>query len=167
MKYWPGGSYLVMNNTPIVPGSIPLMVIGHKYNYSKFLGFIANEGAGSTKPGDSYLSCFPENFQCFCLPCCPPSLTWQVFIACNAIENHNRMWQSDITLEKYWVPQSVYFRPVTTVALGMGINNGKSLFCNRVSEGNVDRKISTKEYNNRAVYDCFKNTFVDDFLSQL
>ena len=30
MKYWPGGSYLVMSGTPIFPGGIPLLDIGHK-----------------------------------------------------------------------------------------------------------------------------------------
>ena len=40
------------------------------------------------------------------------------FSACNAIDNHSRMSQSDVALEKYWVTQSVYFRlthPVVVV----------------------------------------------------
>ena len=47
MKYWPGGSYLIINIPPKVPGDIPLMNIGYKYNYRKVLGFISTEGAGS------------------------------------------------------------------------------------------------------------------------
>ena len=40
MKYWPGGSYLVMKSTPRVPGGIPLVAIGYKYNSRKVLVFI-------------------------------------------------------------------------------------------------------------------------------
>ena len=54
MNDWPGGSYLVMKSTPRVPGVRPLLTIGYNYNSRNFLGFIANEGDGSTAPGDSY-----------------------------------------------------------------------------------------------------------------
>ena len=30
MKYWPGGSYLVLTSTPIVPGDIQFLDIGYK-----------------------------------------------------------------------------------------------------------------------------------------
>ena len=60
MKYWPGGSYHVINSTTRVPGGRPLMAIVYKYNYRKVLGFIYTEGAGSTEPGDPYLSLFPD-----------------------------------------------------------------------------------------------------------
>ena len=66
------------------------------------------------------------------------------------------MRQSDTELEKYWVTHIGYFRLATTVALGMGITDGKLLYCHGVTEGNKDKKISTLEYNNRTVYDCFK-----------
>ena len=45
----------------------------------------------------------------------------------------------------------------------MVIADGKLLFCHVISEESVDKQISTREYNNRAVYDCFNNTFTDDF----
>ena len=48
---------------------------------------------------------------------------------CNAIDNHNRMWQYDLALEKYLVTQSGYFILVTTVELAMGITDGKRLYC--------------------------------------
>ena len=73
------------------------------------------------------------------------------------------MWQSDIALEKYWLTQSGYFRLETTVKLGMGITDEKILYCHGVAEVNVDKKISTLDYNNRAVYDCFNNPFKSDF----
>ena len=41
MKYWPGGSYLVMNSTTRFPVVRPLMGIRYKYNYRKVLGFIS------------------------------------------------------------------------------------------------------------------------------
>ena len=51
------------------------------------------------------------------------------------------MRQYDLLLEKYWVTQSGYFRLATTVALGMGITDGKLLYCHGVEEGNEDKKI--------------------------
>ena len=60
MKDCPGGSYLVINSTPRVPGVKPLTFIGYKYSYRKVLRFIATEGAGSTELGDTYLSRFPD-----------------------------------------------------------------------------------------------------------
>ena len=60
MKDWPGGSYFVLKSTPRFPGEIPLLAIGYKYNSRKVLGFIATEGAGSTEPGDPYLSRSPD-----------------------------------------------------------------------------------------------------------
>ena len=73
------------------------------------------------------------------------------------------MWQSDVALEKYWLTQSAYFRLATTVVLGMGIIDGKLLYCPGGTEGNVDRQISTLEYNNRTVYECFNDPFTSDF----
>ena len=84
-------------------------------------------------------------------------------MTCNTIDNHNIIRQSGIALEKYWVKQSGYFRLATAVALGMSISDGKLLFCHGISEGNLDKNISTREYNNRTVYDCFNNTFTADF----
>ena len=75
------------------------------------------------------------------------------------------MRQSDLSLEKYWVTQSGYFILATTVALGMGNTDGKLLYCHGVAEGNKDKKISTLEYNNRTVYDCFNNPFTADCAS--
>ena len=62
------------------------------------------------------------------------------------------MWKSDLVLEKYWVPQSGYFILANTVSLGVGIVYGNLLYFLGVAEGNLDRKFSTLEYNNRTVY---------------
>ena len=65
MKYWPGGSYIVINSTRRVPGGRPILDIGYKYNSRKFLRSIDSEGGGSTKPGDPCLSSFPDIFLTF------------------------------------------------------------------------------------------------------
>ena len=94
-----------------------------------------------------------------------PYLLGRYFNACNTINNQNMMRQSDTTLEKYWVTQSGYFILATTVALGIGITDGNLLFCHGISEESTDKKISTIEYNNRTVYECFNNPFPDYFCS--
>ena len=63
------------------------------------------------------------------------------------------MRKSDIELEKYWATQSGYFRLASTVTLGMGIVDGKLLYCHGVAEGNVYKKISTLDYSRRTFYD--------------
>ena len=42
----------------------------------------------------------------------------------------------------------------------MGITDWEIIFCRGISEGSVDKKISTREFKNRTVYDCFSNPFV-------
>ena len=135
MKDWPGGSYLVMKINPGVPGGRPLLNIGKKYNSRKVLGFIATEGYGSTESVDTYLSHFPDIY--FNVSVCPIFCTHLIvryFNDCNAIDNQNRMRQSDLALDKYWVTQSGYFRLSTTVTLGMGIIDTKLLLCHVISE---------------------------------
>ena len=74
--------------------------------------------------------------------------------------------KSDVALEKYWATQSVYFRLSTTVELGMGITDGKLLFCHGISEKIKDKTISMREYTDRTVYDWFNNPFSGDCGSQ-
>ena len=57
---------------------------------------------------------------------------------------------------------SGYFRLATIVALVMGIKDRKLLFYRGFSEGRMDKNISMRDLNNRAVYDCLNNTFPDD-----
>ena len=75
------------------------------------------------------------------------------------------MWQYYLSLEKYWVTQSEYFILANTVALGMVITDGKLIYCHGVAEGIKEKKISTLKYNNRTVYECFNNPFIDEFCS--
>ena len=114
MKYWPGGSYLVMKSTPIFAGERSLLTIGYKYNSKKVLGCIATEGDVITEPGYSYLSSFPDIFSnVYFHSVVSHHLLGRCFNACNSIDNHNMMRQSDIALEKYWVTYSGYFRLAT------------------------------------------------------
>ena len=99
MKNWPGGSYIVLKSTPRFPGERPLLAIGYKYNSRKVPGFIATEGDGTTEPGDPYLSRFPDIYSNVSVcPVVRPHLLGRYFNACNAIDNHNRMRQSDLSL---------------------------------------------------------------------
>ena len=104
--------------------------------YRKVLVFISTDGAGSTEPGDPYLSRLPDiYYNVSVIPIVCPHFIGRYLNACNEIDNHNRMWHYDLATEKYWVKQSVYFRLVTTVALGMGITYGKIIFYHGIPEG--------------------------------
>ena len=95
------------------------------------------------EPGDPHLYHFPEIYSIVSVsPVVRPHFLGKYLNACNEIDNHNRMWQSDI--EKYWVTQSGYFRLTTTVELGMGITDGNLIFCHGISEEVVNKKISTR-----------------------
>ena len=84
------------------PIGIPIMVIGYKYTFKKILGFISTEGDGSTEPGDPYLSRFPDMYcNVSVCPVVRPHFLGRCFNACNEIDNHNRMRQSDLALDKY------------------------------------------------------------------
>ena len=97
MKNCTGESYLVLKSTSRFPSESPLLSIGYKYNSRKVLGFVATEGAGSTEQGDPYLSFFPDIYSNVSVrPIVSPHLLGRYFNACNAIENHNSMRQSDL-----------------------------------------------------------------------
>ena len=72
------------------------------------------------------------------------------------------MRKSDLVVDTVLVTQSGYFRLATTLALGMGITDGNILFCHGISEGSVDNKSSTREYNTRKVYEFLNNPFPTD-----
>ena len=105
-----------MKSTTRVPGGIQLLAVGYKNNSRKVLGFIATEGAGSTEPGDTYLSCFPDIYSdAYVRSVVCPHLLVSYFNACNAIDNHNRIRKPYLVLEKCWVTQRGYFILATTV----------------------------------------------------
>ena len=61
--------------------------------------------------------------------------------------------------------QSGYFSFATKVALGVGIIDGKILFCHGISDKTKEKMISIRDYNDRTVYGCFNNHFPSDFCS--
>ena len=98
--------------------------------------------AESTEPSVTYLYHYPDDYSNFYIThVIFTSAIGKCFSACNAIDNHNRMRQSDIALDKYWVTQSGYFILATTVELGMGITYWKLLLCNGISEKSKDKNI--------------------------
>ena len=62
MRYYPGGSYLVMNSIPIVLGYILLMAIWYNHNSHKIPGYIATEEYGITVTGEPYLYPCADHF---------------------------------------------------------------------------------------------------------
>ena len=88
MKDLTVGSDLVTKSTPRVPGGIPLIAIVCKYNFRKVLCFIDTKGAGSTEPGDPYLSCFTEiYYNVIVCPVVRTHLIGRYLYACNLIDN--------------------------------------------------------------------------------
>ena len=109
----------------------------------KVLEFIAKEGGASTLPGAPYLSRYPENdYNVSIRFIICHHVFDSYFSACNALDNIIRMRHHHMELDKYWVPQSGYFRLDTTVALGMGIIDRKLLFYHDISEKIKDKTIS-------------------------
>ena len=62
MKEWLGGSHIVMKSTPKITSDRALMAIRYKCRSQKVLGFISDEGVGSTEPGNPYLSIYHDNY---------------------------------------------------------------------------------------------------------
>ena len=103
-KDGPGGLYLVLKSTTIVPGDRTLMAIRYKYNSRKVLGFIATKGAGSNAPGNPYLSRFPDIYPNVSVcPVVHPNLLGRYSNAYNAIDSRNRILPYDLSLDEYWV----------------------------------------------------------------
>ena len=84
------------------------------------------------------------------------------FNPCNAIDSHNMVCQSDLSLNKYWVKHSGYFRLEITSALDVGSPDAKLLFCNGVSEQIRDKKLSMRNEKNIKFYNYFNNPFPVD-----
>ena len=140
MKQWPSGSHVVMNGSPIVTVDRTLMSIRYRYRYQKVIVFNDMDCARSNKPGVPYLSRYPDNYSNISI--CPVIRPHFIGIYCgvfNAIDNHNRMHQYDLALDKHWVKNNGYFRLATTVALVVGITYGKLILCHGISEQNMEK----------------------------
>ena len=68
------------------------MDTGYKYNSQKVLESIATEGCGSTNPGDTYLSRFPDTYyNISIISVVHPCIFVSYFNTCDYIEKHNKM----------------------------------------------------------------------------
>ena len=154
VKDWPGGSYFVINGNTRVPGGRSLLAIGYRYNFSKVLGFIADEGAGSTEPGDTYLSPFPDIYSnVYVWPVVCTHFLVGYFNACNGIDNHNRMWQYDLALENILGNIEWIFYTCKYSGIGYGYYRWESYILSWCCREKCGQEISTLEYNNRTFYD--------------
>ena len=131
-----------MNSNTRDNGDKPLISIGSKYKYQKVLGFSVTEGSGSTEPGVTYLSHYPNNNgNASIFPTISFNVIGRYFSAFNTLNNHNIMWQSGLTLERNWVTYGGYFILANTVELGVGIPDEKLLLCHGISEISKYKKI--------------------------
>ena len=132
-----------MKNELKIPGDKPIMAIIYKYRSQKVPGFIDTEETIITETCVTYLYCYPKNDSNVSI--CPvllPHIIFRYLIACNKIDNPNRMWHSNPALYKYRVKQIGYFRLATSVELVMEIADGNMLLCHGISDQSNDNKIS-------------------------
>ena len=52
----------MLRSNPMVPGEMPLIAIGYKYNARKVLSFIVTNKSGITNTSITYLSKYPDQF---------------------------------------------------------------------------------------------------------
>ena len=97
---WPGGSYIVLRSNPMVPGEIPILDIGYKYNSWNIISFVAIEGAGITTLGILYLSKYPDQF--YNVSICPVARSlpmYKLFGSFNDMDSHKKSQQLYLELD--------------------------------------------------------------------
>ena len=80
----------------------------------------------------------------------------------NEVDSHNKLKQSDLALEKWWVTQCGWLRIFTTVAMGMTITNCWKLFRYGVKRTHYKKSIGIREFLERLAQDYFNNHFSSD-----
>ena len=111
----------------IVPKDIPLICIGYKYYSWGVLGFTDDKGGVIVDTGYHYLyQLFCNYFNVSIHPAINPNILGRCFNSCNVIYQHNNMCQYVLTLDKYWVTQSGYYRLVIKLEFVMSIKLFKS-----------------------------------------
>ena len=81
------------------------------------------------------------------------------FNSCNAIDNHNGMHQSDLSVEKYWVTYSGSFRIATGVVLGVVTTYQNIRFYCGILDQSRDKEILWGEKICRSFCDIFNKPF--------
>ena len=130
---------------PVVPGYIPLIAIGYKYNTWKVLSFIVTEDAGSTQAGLPYLSKYANQFTNIAIhPIDRTIVMSKCFSAVNEVEYHNKSRQYDLALEKFWVTHCGWMRLCITVSMGITITNFWKLFRYGVKRDHYEKFIGIR-----------------------
>ena len=90
-----------------------------------------------------YLS-IPTNLQMLLFALLLVPLLCQTNSAVNEFESHNKLRQSNLALEKWWVTQCGWLRLCTPVAMGMTITNCWNLFCYGVKRYHYEKLIGIR-----------------------
>ena len=84
------------------------------------------------------------------------------FGSVNEFDSHNKLRQSNLALEKFWVTQCGWIWLCMTVATGMTIINYWKLFHYGVKRYHYDKLIGIRELLELLALDCSKNPFSTD-----
>ena len=84
------------------------------------------------------------------------------FVFVNEVDSHNNSRQSDLVLEKFWVPQCGWIWFCTTVVMGMTITNCWKLFHYGIKRENYYKFIGIRYFLELLAMDFFSNTFTTD-----
>ena len=82
--------------------------------------------------------------------------------AVNEVDYHNKLRQSDLALDKWWVTQCGWLRLCTTVVMGMNITNCWKLFSYGVKRDHYDKLIGIREFSEKLAQYFFNNPFSTD-----
>ena len=118
MKYWPAGSYLVLEADI---DETKVFCCGYKYSKKKVLTFVFNQGAAHTKAGKPYLAKWKDAFGASRVKYVyRPGFASDYFETSNRVDSHNHLRQNVLKLEKVWVTRCGWFRLHTTI-LGIDV----------------------------------------------
>ena len=113
MRDMVAGSHLVLES---VKNGKKLYAIGYKYCTTKVLTFIATPGSGTTLPGKEYEAHWSDRHgNLHARKIDRPHVVSSFFEHSNCVDNHNRIRQGQLALEKHWVTQDAYFRLMTSL----------------------------------------------------
>ena len=74
----------------MVPGYIPMIAVGYKYNAQKSLSFIVTDNAGITQTGITYLYKYPDQFTNVSICLVDHPLVMSIFSAVNEVDSHKK-----------------------------------------------------------------------------
>ena len=111
----------------------------------RFSLLLLQKKKGITQAGIHYLSKYPNQFSNLTIsPVDHTLFMYKLFGSVNEIDSHRKSRQSDLALEKFWVPQCGWLWLFTTVAMGMTITNLWKLFSCGVKRYHYDKLIGIR-----------------------